>query len=68
MREGGSMFQPEPDYDADDLERRIDHQALLLHTAKTRHERLAAWIELTRLHSHRSPARIRQMEEEAGLA
>lgn len=51
----------------DELENRIDYQAMLLHTAATQDERRAAWGELTRLHAMRSPARIEQMESEAGL-
>lgn len=54
-------------YPADDLESRIDLQALLLHTAPTPDERRAAWDELTRLHAMRSPQRIAEMEGEAGL-
>lgn len=49
------------------LEERIDHQALLLHTAPTPEERRAAWEELKRLHAMRTPRRVRQMEDEAGL-
>lgn len=52
----------------DDLEARIDQQALLLHTAPTPDERRAAWFELTRLHALRSPQRIAEMEGEAGLS
>jgi hypothetical protein len=52
----------------EDLEMRIDLQALLLHTALTPAERRAAWFELTRLHSQRTPARVAEMEGEAGLA
>jgi hypothetical protein len=51
----------------DDLERRIDHQALLLHTAPTPAERRAAWAELRRLHAMRSPERIDAMERERAL-
>jgi hypothetical protein len=51
----------------DDLENRIDHQAMLLHTAATPAERRAAWCELTRLHGMRSPARVEQLENAAGL-
>lgn len=51
----------------DELENRIDYQAMLLHTAETPDERRAAWSELTRLHAMRSPARIEQMESTAGL-
>lgn len=50
-----------------ELEARIDHQALLLHTAPTPDERRTAWGELTRLHAMRSPRRIAEMENEAGL-
>lgn len=51
----------------DDLEARIDQQALWLHTAPTPDERRAAWFELTRLHALRSPRRIQEMEEAAGI-
>lgn len=54
-------------YPADDLESRIDLQALLLHTAPTPDERRAAWDELTRLHAMRSPEKIQRMEEQRGL-
>lgn len=59
---------PDPIMDADDdLERQIDYQALLLHTAPTPNERRTAWEELRRLHALRSPERVEQMEREAGL-
>ena len=51
-----------------DLESRIDHQVLLLRTGNTPAERRSAWSELQRLHALRSPERIREMEEERGLA
>lgn len=51
----------------EELERMIDREAFLLHTAKTPEERCAAWIQLTKLHAMRSPVRIEQMEREAGL-
>jgi len=51
-----------------DLERRIDHQAMLLHTVLTPDERRTAWAELTRLHAMRSPERVAAMEAERGLA
>ena len=51
----------------DDLEQRIDHQTLLLHTAKTPEGRRAAMAELKRLHPMRSPEQIEAMERERGL-
>lgn len=51
-----------------DLEFLIDEQALRLHTVDTPNERRMAWDELRRLHTMRSPERIRDMEEERGLA
>lgn len=53
--------------EVDDLEARIDLQALLLHTAATPDERRVAWEVLKHLHSQRSPRRIAEMEAEAGL-
>lgn len=49
------------------LERRIDYQALLLHSAPTPAERRTAWSELKRLVAQRSPERIARMEREQGL-
>jgi hypothetical protein len=51
-----------------ELEYRINHQILLLRTALTPAERRAAWDELKRLHGLRTPDRVREMEEDAGLA
>lgn len=63
-----TMINPEAQLLDAELERRIDLQALLLHTVKTPAERATAWSELKRLHTLRSPQRIAQMEREAGLA
>ena len=65
LRDGydGGMRHP-----IDDLENRIDYQAMLLHTALTPAERRAAWGELTRLHALRSTERVQQMEAAAGIA
>jgi len=52
---------------ADDLEQRIDYQALLLHTAATPDERRSAWEELKRLHAQRTPERVEEMERERGI-
>lgn len=64
------MTEPEAidvDFDAE-LERRIDRQAaLLIDDGITPGERLAAWLELVRLHGMRSPSRVAQMEREVGL-
>lgn len=51
----------------DDLENRIEHWALVLHTAKTPGERSMAWDTLKDLHGRRSSQRIADMEREAGL-
>jgi len=51
----------------DELENRIDHQAMLLHAAATPDERRTAWSELTRLHGLRSAKRVEQLEAAAGL-
>jgi hypothetical protein len=50
-----------------DLESRIDYWALVLHTAPTPDERRVAWGALKLLHSQRTPARVAEMEGEAGL-
>lgn len=52
---------------SEDLESRIDLQALLLHTAPTPDERRAAWEVLKHLHAQRTPQRIAEMEEAAGI-
>jgi hypothetical protein len=49
----------------EELERRIDHQALLLKTVPTPEERRTAWETLKQLIAQRSPAQIERME--AGL-
>lgn len=61
------MINPEAQLLDADLERRIDLQALLLHTVKTPAERATAWSELKRLHALRSDDRISEMERDAGL-
>lgn len=61
------MLNPEASPADQDLERQIDHQALLLHSGKTRGERQAAWGELRRLHALRSPGRVAEMELDQGL-
>lgn len=52
----------------DDLEARIDTQVSLLREDRSPDENRATWLELTRLHSLRSPRRIAEMEREVGLA
>ena len=52
----------------DSLENRIAYQASLLREDRSPDENRAAWLELTRLHALRSPGRVRQMEEAAGIA
>jgi hypothetical protein len=49
----------------DELEARIDHEAMLLSTAQTPAERSSAWLELTRLVALRSPAPVAQVESES---
>lgn len=49
------------------LEREIDRQALILHTAEKREDRVAAMEELRRLHALRSPEVVEEMEYERGL-
>lgn len=46
----------------EDLELQIAHEALLLHTVKTRAEREMSWEKLKDLVAQRSPARIAEME------
>jgi hypothetical protein len=48
----------------EELERRIDHEALLLATVKTREERQMIWAKLKELIAQRSPAQIARMEAE----
>lgn len=61
------MLNPEASPADQDLERQIDHQALLLHSGKTRGERQAAWGELRRLHALRSGERVAEMERAIGM-
>lgn len=49
------------------LEREIDRQALILHTAEKREDRVAAMAELSRLNAMRSPEVVEEMEHERGL-
>lgn len=51
-----SAIQPTEVEKAADLERQIDHQALILHTAEKREDRVAAMEELRRLHALRIAA------------
>lgn len=46
-----------------DLERRIDRAALLLHTAKTRQARRTAMATLRRLVAQRTPEQVLRMED-----
>jgi hypothetical protein len=55
------------DFSCWELECRIDHQKLLLHTVKTPEERRAACDEMTRLIRMRSPGQVEQMERARGL-
>jgi hypothetical protein len=48
----------------EELERRIDHEAMLLHTVETPEERRMVWETLKGLIAQRSPARIAEMEAE----
>lgn len=61
------MINPEAPNAELELERRIDHQTLLLHTVTTAEERRAVCDELTKLVGQRSPERVEQMERERGL-
>jgi hypothetical protein len=61
------VINPEAAMPDDELERLIEHQAMLLHTVETPAERHTAWAELQRLHALRSPQRVAHMESEAGL-
>lgn len=47
----------------EELERRIDHEAMLLHTVQTPEERRMVWETLKALVAQRSPARIAEMED-----
>lgn len=47
----------------EELERRIDHEAMLLHTVQTPEERRMVWKTLKSLIAQRSPARIAEMED-----
>lgn len=49
------------------LEFEIEMQALVLHTAPSRDDRVAAMEELRRLHAMRSPEVVEEMEYERGL-
>lgn len=61
------MINPEaPTFDRD-LEDRIYHAALLLHTAPTPDERRTAWETLKHLVEQRTPQRVEEMEIERGL-
>jgi hypothetical protein len=61
------VINPEAhDTDAE-LERQIDEQAALLREDRSPDENRATWLELTRLHAMRSPARVEQMEREIGI-
>ena len=62
-----SAIQPTEVEKAADLERQIDQQALILHTAEKREDRVAAMNELARLHALRSPEVVEEMEYERGL-
>ncbi len=50
-----------------ELERRIDHQMLLVWFGSTREVRQAASAEMTRLIGMRSPKRVEEMERSRGL-
>jgi hypothetical protein len=50
-----------------ELERRIDHQMLLIWFGSSREVRQIASAEMTRLIGMRSPRRVEQMERERGL-
>ena len=58
-------MNPEPISADEELERRIDHEAFLLHTVQTPEERRMVWETLKQLIAQRSPAQISRME--AGL-
>lgn len=46
----------------EELERRIDHEAMLLHTVQTPEERRMVWQTLKDLIARRSPAQVERME------
>ena len=46
----------------EELERRIDHEAMLLHTVQTPEERRMVWDTLKALIAQRTPAQIARME------
>lgn len=50
-----------------DLESQIDWNAMLMHTAPTREERMAAQERLKKLHRMRKPETVKNMEVAAGL-
>jgi hypothetical protein len=61
------VINPEAqDVDAE-LERQIDFQHGLMVISLTTAEQTSAWEEMKRLIAMRSPARVEQMEREAGL-
>jgi hypothetical protein len=62
------MINPEAPTPDRELENRIDHAALLLHTAPTPDERRMAWETLKHLVGQRTPERVREMEVEQGIA
>jgi hypothetical protein len=56
------MIEPEAISPGEELERRIDHEALLLATVKTPEERQMIWAKLKELIAQRSPAQVAKME------
>jgi hypothetical protein len=46
----------------EELERRIDHETMLLHTVETPEERRMVWHTLKQLIAQRSPAQVARME------
>jgi hypothetical protein len=57
------MIEPQALSPDEELERRIDHEAMLLHTVETPAEREMVWETLRHLIAQRSPAQIARMEE-----
>ncbi len=55
-------MNPEPISADEELERRIDHEAMLLHTVETPEERRMVWETLKQLIARRSPKQIEHME------
>lgn len=55
-------MNPEPISADAELELRIDHETMLLHTVKTPEERRMVWETLKDLIARRSPAQIARME------